>query len=138
MMLRGRGFEMAELVFAMELRGSAAPVEGREGIFRAQATGRGPAGERVTFESEVVLEGESFNEIGSIDYNGRGKVKFNTTGVGYIQPSPVSDLQCGAVIWRVTEGEGEFRGASGYITSNFTFSANGELVDNQYVRIYTP
>jgi hypothetical protein len=30
------------------------------------------------------------------------------------------------------------QGASAYITSNFTFSANGELVDNQYVRIYTP
>jgi hypothetical protein len=118
---------MAELVFAMELRGNAAPVEGREGTFRAQTTGRGPGGERVTFESEVVLGGEGFNETGSIDYSGRGKVRFQTKGVGYIEPSPVSDLQCGAVIWRITEGEGEFRGASGYITSNFTFSASGEL-----------
>jgi hypothetical protein len=89
----------------------------------------------VTFDSEVVLEGESFNETGSIDYSGRGKVKFQTKGVGHIEPSPMSDLQCGAVIWRITEGEGEFRGASGYITSNFTFSAGGELVDNQYIRI---
>ena len=118
---------MAELVFAMELRGNAAPVEGREGIFRAQATGRGPGGERVTFESDVVLEGESFKETGSIDYSGRGTVRFQTKGFGYVEPSPVSDLQCGAVIWRITEGEGEFRGASGYITSNFTFSASGEL-----------
>jgi hypothetical protein len=129
---------MAELVFAMELKGNAAPVEGKEGIFRAQATGRGPGGERVTFESEVVLEGEGFNETGSIDYSGRGKVRFQTRGVGYMEPSPMSDLQWGSVIWNITGGEGEFQGASGYITSNFTFSANGELVDNQYVRIYTP
>jgi hypothetical protein len=129
---------MAELVFAMELKGNAAPVEGKEGIFRAQATGRGPGGERVTFESEVVLEGEGFNETGSIDYSGRGKVRFQTRGVGCMEPSPMSDLQWGGVIWNITGGEGEFQWASGYITSNFTFSANGELVDNQYVRIYTP
>jgi hypothetical protein len=133
-----KGVEMAELVFAMELKGNAVPVEGKEGTFRAQTSGRDPSGERVTFESEVVLEGEGFNETGSIDYSGRGKVRFQTKGIGYIEPSPVSDWQCGAVIWRITEGEGEFRGASGYITSNFTFSANGEVVDNQYVRIYTP
>jgi hypothetical protein len=47
---------MAELVFAMELKGNAVPVEGREGTFRAQTTGRGPDGEKVAFESEVVLE----------------------------------------------------------------------------------
>jgi hypothetical protein len=101
---------MAELVFAMELKGNAAPVEGKEGIFRAQATGRGPGGERVTFESEVVLEGEGFNETGSIDYSGRGKVRFQTRGVGYMEPSPMSDLQWGGVIWNITRGEGEFQG----------------------------
>jgi hypothetical protein len=129
---------MAELVFAMELRGNAAPVEGREGTFRAQTTGRGPNGEAVKFESRVVLSDDGFDETGSIDYGGSGKVSFRTVGVGYIEPSPVANLQCGAVIWRVTEGEGSLIGASGYITSNFTFSAEGEVVDNQYVRIYTP
>ena len=38
----------------------------------------------------------------------------------------------------ITEGDGEFSGATGLITSNFTFSAEGDVVDNQYVRIYTP
>ena len=129
---------MAELVFAMELRGNAAPVEGSEGTFRAQTTGRGPKGEAVKFESRVVLGNEGFDETGSIDYGGSGKVRFRTVGVGYIEPSLVPELQCGAVIWRITEGEGNLRGASGYITSNFTFSAEGVVVDNQYVRIYTP
>ena len=41
-------------------------------------------------------------------------------------------------MWIVTEADGEFRGATGLITSNFTFSEQGEVVDNHYVRIYTP
>jgi hypothetical protein len=129
---------MAELVFAMELRGKAAPVEGKEGTFRAQTTGTSPKGESVNFQSEVVLDETGFNETGSIEYGGRGKVVFQTVGIGYIGPSPLPDLQCGAVIWRITDGEGDFQGASGYITSNFTFSAQGEVVDDQYARIYTP
>ena len=52
---------MKDLVFAIELRGRAAPVEGREETLRAQTSGRGPAGETVNFESDVVLTGENFN-----------------------------------------------------------------------------
>jgi hypothetical protein len=129
---------MRDLVFAMELRGRAAPVEGGGAILRARTAGRGPAGETVHFESEVVLQGENFNETGSIEYVGRGKVQFATVGVGHIGPSPLPGTQWGAVIWRITAGEGEFRGATGYITSNFTVSADGEVVDNHYVRMVLP
>ena len=129
---------MRDLVFAMELRGRAAPVEGRTSTLRAQTAGRGPAGETVNFESEVVLQGDTFNESGSIDYAGRGRVKFETVGVGHLAPSPLPATQWGAVIWRITAGEGELRGATGYITSNFTVSAQGEVVDNHYVRLVLP
>lgn len=53
---------MHDLVFAMELRGRAAPVAGREGVLHARTAGRGPMGETVTFESEVVLSGETLTE----------------------------------------------------------------------------
>lgn len=129
---------MKDLVFAMELRGRAAPVEGGASTLQAQTSGRGPAGETVNFVSEVVLRGETFTETGSIDYAGRGTVKFETVGVGHISPNPLPETQWGAVIWRITEGGGEFRGASGYITSNFTVSASGEVVDNHYVRMVLP
>ena len=129
---------MKDLVFAMELRGRLAPVEGREETLRAQTSGRGPAGETVNFESEVVLRGENFNETGSIEYTGRGKVRFETVGVGHLSPSPLPETQWGAVIWRITQGEGEFRRASGYITSNFTVGADGNVVDNHYVRMVLP
>ena len=129
---------MRDLVFAMELRGGAAPVEGRAATLRARTSGRGPAGETVNFESEVVLQGDNFNETGSIEYVGRGRVKFATVGEGHLESSPLPGTQWGAVIWRITEGEGEFRGATGYITSNFTVSANGEVVDDHYVRMVLP
>jgi hypothetical protein len=128
---------MAELVFATESRGSVAPMEGREGMLRVTASGTGPNGEAVNFESEVELSGGTFKESGSIEYGGRGKVRFETVGEGHLEPSPQPDLQWGMVRWRVTGGDGEFQGASGFITSNFTVSSSGELVDNEYARIFT-
>jgi hypothetical protein len=129
---------MRDLVFAIELRGRAAPVEGQANTLRARTAGRGPQGETVAFESQVVLSGETFTETGRIDYSGRGKLHFETVGAGHLKSSPVAGLQWGAVIWRITEGEGEFRGATGYITSNFTVSAEGDVVDNHYVRMFIP
>jgi hypothetical protein len=61
-----------------------------------------------------------------------------TLGQGVLGPSPVEGLQRGAVIWEVTEGAGQFAGATGLITSNFTVGAKGEVVDNHYVRLYLP
>lgn len=127
---------MRDMVFAMELKGRVAPVEGRENTLRAKLAGRGPQGETVTFESQVILSGETFNETGSIDYSGHGKLTFETVGTGHLGSSPVAGLQWGSVIWRITKGEGEFVGAKGYITSNFTVSADGDVIDNQYVRMF--
>jgi hypothetical protein len=129
---------MAELVFATEMRGNLAPVTGKDNTFTFNASGKGPKGEPATTRSEVVMSAEGFKETGSIEFGGRSKVNFETVGFGHLEPSPVPDMQCGAVVWRITGGEGEFQGARGYITSNFTASATGEVVDNNYLRIYTP
>ena len=51
---------MAEIVFAMELRGKAVPVEGRENTFHAATSGTDAGGESVAFESDVVLTSEGF------------------------------------------------------------------------------
>ena len=129
---------MAEIVFATETTGKGVPVEGRDGTYDVESSGTGPKGERVTFESEVVMSDDGFDEVGTIDYAGRGSLKFETIGVGHMAPSLVSGLNHGTVMWRITEGDGEFSGATGLITSNFTFSDQGDLVDNEYVRIFTP
>jgi len=39
-------------------------------------------------------------------------------------------------MWTVTGGDGLFKGARGLITSNFVASAEGQVVDNQFARLY--
>ena len=148
---------MKELVFALQFKGKAGPVEGSDGklaaktsaggqVLRTAVTAKGlqvksesKPGPRATFESEVSMTGEgSFVESGRISYGKAGKVTFKTLGQGVLGPSPVNGVQRGAVIWEVTEGVGQFAGATGLITSNFTVGAKGEVVDNHYVRLYLP
>jgi len=127
---------MAELLFTLELRGKAGPTGSDPSRLHATTSGKGPKGENVAFESDVALSDGTFEEHGTIRYGSRGQVKFETVGAGHIGPSPVADIMAGAVVWTVTEGDGEFNGEKGYITSNFTVSKDGDVVDNHYARIY--
>ena len=146
---------MKELVFALQFKGKARPVEGVEGKLAAKTTAGGQVlrtvvtpkgiqaksesrpGPRATFESEVQVTGEGmFLESGHIRYGRAGRVTFKTVGHGVLGPSGIDGLQRGAVIWEVTEGTGLFAGATGLITSNFTVGAKGEVVDNHYVRLF--
>jgi len=148
---------MKELVFALEFRGNAAPVPGSDKKLQAktsttsqtfrsvlkadgiQASVESTAGGAASFVSEVELVGEGmFIESGSIRYGDAGKVSFKTVGRGTLGPSPVAGLQRGAVMWEVTGGEGRLAGAQGFITSNFTVGAQGEVVDDQFARLFVP
>lgn len=40
--------------------------------------------------------------------------------------------------WRITGGAGHLAGATGVITSNFTVSTDGDVIDDQFARIYLP
>jgi hypothetical protein len=148
---------MKELVFALEFVGSAAPVPGSPNRLRAKTTATGQTlrsvlkpdgvqagiergtGDAATFESEVdIVEEGAFLEAGSITYGAAGKVTFKTVGRGMLGPSPLPGIQRGAVIWEITGGEGRFRGAQGLITSNFTVGAEGEVIDDHFVRLFLP
>ena len=41
-------------------------------------------------------------------------------------------------MWTITGGTGRLAGARGLITSNFTVSGEGEVVDDHFVRLYLP
>jgi hypothetical protein len=101
------------------------------------------AGEPVTFESQLTFLGgfEStdvtsageggFKETGTITFGeGKHRLHFSTTGQGYIGPSAEPPLRQGAVIWEVQGGEGQFEGAQGLITSNFTINEADEVTDH--------
>jgi len=146
---------MKELVFALEFKGTAAPLPGSDKKLRAktsatsqilrslleadgiQAGIQSASGGSASFESEVEIVGEgAFVEAGTIQYGDAGKVAFRTVGRGTLGASPLAEIQRGAVIWEVMGGEGRFKGAQGLITSNFTVGAQGEVVDDQFARIF--
>lgn len=148
---------MKEIVFALEFRGSAAPEPGSDKKLRAKTSAtsqtlrsvlkadgiqgavESAGGGSASFESEVEIIGEGvFVESGSIRYGEAGKVSFRTVGRGTIGPSPLAGLQRGAVMWEVTGGEGWLAGVQGLITSNFTVGAQGEVLDNQFARLFLP
>jgi len=98
-----------------------------------------PAGSgKASFESEVTITGEtSFVESGTIRFgDGNHRLRFSTVGQGHLGDSPEPKVKSGAVMWRVDGGEGQFAGASGYITSNFTMDDAGRVTDNQFGVIY--
>lgn len=146
---------MKQLTFALQFKGSGAPIPGSDNRLRARTTASSQALKAVldakgvqatvepmdrtaaVFESEVQITGEgTFVESGSIAYGTAGRVAFRTVGQGIIGPSGLPDLQRGAVIWEVTGGDGHFAGASGLITSNFTLDGQGEVVDNQFAQLF--
>lgn len=148
---------MKELVFALEFKGSAAPVPGSDKKLQAKTSAgsqtlrsvlkadgilvsvESAGGGSATFESEVEIVGDGiFVESGSIRYGDAGKVSFKTVGRGTLGPSPLPGIQWGAVMWEVTNGEGRLAGAQGLITSNFTVGAQGEVVDDQFARLFVP
>ena len=148
---------MKELVFALEFKGNAGPVPGSDkrmqaktsatsqtlrSILRAdgiQASVESAGAGSASFQSEVEIVGEGmFVESGTIQYGDAGKVSFRTVGRGTLGPSPIAEVQRGAVMWEVTGGDGRLAGAQGLITSNFTVGAKGEVVDDQFARLYVP
>ena len=146
---------MRELVFAIEFRGKARPVLGMEGARETRTTAS--PDRLVTFtggewlrshmnaavDEPAVLEARvqrypdgTFVEEGTITYGGAGTITFETVGRGWVEPGPVSGTMVGAVVWTIVEGKGAFAGAQGLITSNFTVSADGDVVDNHFARLY--
>jgi hypothetical protein len=146
---------MKQIIYAMQFKGQGGPG-GSPNVLKAMtnsssctvSTVIGPdgvngsvqpaAGGKASFESEVTITGEtSFLESGSIRFgDGAHRLRFSTVGQGHLGDSAEPKVKSGAVMWRVEGGEGQFAGASGYITSNFTMDEGGHVTDNQFGVIY--
>jgi hypothetical protein len=140
---------MRHVIYAMRFTGQG--TSAGEGLLRAATSSPGSRitstlssaglagtieaidGGAATFTSEVRMTGEtSFDETGTITFGESHHLRFSTVGEGYIAPSPQDGLMHGVVSWRVEGGEGQFAGASGLITSNFTLSADGQVTDHHF------
>ena len=148
---------MRELVFALEFRGKGQAVPGSDKERRARSTAPSqmlttvlePDGVRVRMEAlggdTAVLESRverfgdgTFVEDGTIAYGRVGSVTFETVGRGWVAPAPVAGWVHGGVVWTITGGTGRLVGARGLITSNFTVSGDGEVIDDHFARLYLP
>lgn len=146
---------MKQIIYALQFKGQAAPAGGSANVIKAttsapscsiasvvgaqglSGTIQPAAGSKAEFESEVTITGDSsFQERGSIAFGAGNRLRFSTVGQGYTGPSADPNLRHGTVMWRVEGGEGQFQGASGLITSNFTFGGQGEVVDYQFGLIF--
>jgi hypothetical protein len=147
---------MQQVIYGMQFAGRAAPVDGSKGVLRASTNAPsctitslvGPeglagminpaAGGVVEFESEVTFTGESsFLESGTITFGNNGhRLRFSTVGQGYLGPGPEDGVRHGAVTWRIDDGDGQFAGAHGLITSNFLVGPNGEVTDHHLGVLY--
>jgi hypothetical protein len=141
---------MRQVIFAMQFKGTGGPTD-QENVLQAATSSPSSRiisrvgtsglesqiesvdGAAAQFESEVRLAGgTSFTETGKITFGAGNSFRFSTIGEGYLADSPQEGLSHGSVMWRIEEGEGQFAGASGIITSNFTFASTGEVTDNQF------
>jgi hypothetical protein len=146
---------MRQVIYAMRFDGTGAPAD--DGTLRASTSSPstqilsliGPdglsgeisaaKGEGATFTSAVTMTGDtSFTESGTITFGAGNAFDFDTVGAGYIAPSPEDGMMHGVVSWRVKNGLGQFAGASGLITSNFTMAADGAVADNQFGVLWLP
>ncbi len=147
---------MKEIFFALQLRGQSAVSAEDPKLIRSTTIGvssniitsidpdgvagrvQASAGEGAACETEVVMTGEhTFTEKGVLTFGNAGhSLRFSSVGEGYIGPSPVPGVLQGAVMWRVDEGTGQFEGAQGLITSNYTVTSKGEVVDHQFGVIF--
>jgi hypothetical protein len=148
-------FKMASITYFLQFRGKGIPgsdptklrIESMAASLDVSttitdagvaSTLEGCAGDTASFESDVIFLGTtSFQESGTIRFPGGHVLNFSTPGQGVIGASADSGTQSGSVIWKVENGEGQFAGASGFIASNFTVDAEGNVVDNHLAVIFT-
>jgi hypothetical protein len=146
---------MREIVFALEFTGRGGPAPGSRTRRQARTTAPSQAirttvapngittlvevlpGEVAVLESRVERSPDgTFVEDGTITYGSAGSISFDTVGRGHVGPAADGRGSHGVVMWRVTGGEGRFAGARGFITSNFTVTADGLVTDDHYARLY--
>lgn len=144
---------MQQLVYALQFRGHAAADS--ETVFHVEERaasasittvvnsggltgGFDPAAKvEATFHSRVELRTDgTFLEDGAISFGPVHRIHFRTRVPGWVADSPDPRVRHGTVTFEVVSGEGQFDGAAGIITSNFTIAADGEVTENQIGVLY--
>jgi hypothetical protein len=97
--------------------------------------------ERASYRNHAIHTGATtFTEAGRIRFDdGDDELEIVTVSEGTLAPSVQPDVLHGAVVYRITGGNGRFHGASGLITSNFLlWPAQGEFEERQVAVVFVP
>ena len=148
---------MRELIYAMRFTGNAEPVGTAGNVLKAATTAPstivtstvgpdGLAGElrpadggEAAFASEVTFTSETgFQEVGAIAFGDGNVLRFSTVGSGHLGASADPTRKHGTVMWRVDGGNGQFAGASGFITSNFFVGEDLAVTDHHFGVLFLP
>jgi hypothetical protein len=147
---------MRQLVYALRFRGAVERIGPDGNVLKIATTGFGctivsriateglsgslrpEGGDEASLESELTFTGATtFQETGTITFGtGDHRLRFSTVGSGHLEPAPADAGRCGAAIWRVEGGEGQFEEATGLIASTFVIDDAGGVTDHQLGVVY--
>ena len=114
-------------------------ITSQVGVDGLTGTIEGTSGDEARFTSEVTFTSETdFLETGTITFGEGHTLTFSTLGSGYLAASADPTRKHGAVMWRVDQGEGQFAGATGLITSNFFVDDQLGVVDHHFGVLLLP
>ena len=146
MLWRGRS-EMRRLIYTVQMRGrtSGTPQSMRttgSAASCALKTAISPSGVEselelsaggfAFFESELQRTGPTqYLESGEITFGEPAShaLRFSTASPGHFADGFEPHTIAGTASWRVESGTGQFAGARGFITSNFTLTSRGDRCD---------
>jgi hypothetical protein len=150
---------MRRLLYTMQMKGQASPPANQSQLVRTTGSATScvlntiisasgirteltPSdGDLAFFESELNLIGpDEFVEAGEITFGDTTEhaLRFSTLGHGHLTSGFEPGTIAGAASWRVESGAGNFAGAHGFITSNFTITPSGERWDMHCGVIFLP
>lgn len=125
-------------VLTVKLAAASCSIATEIGKKSVKSTYRKISGGKAAAETVLTLTGDGvFIESGTIKFgDGSTWLKFNTVGQGFLGASAAKNVSAGCAVWRITEGGGQFAGASGHITGNFIVDPKGVAYDNQVAVIF--
>lgn len=125
-------------VLTVSLKAASCSMTTEIGSKSVKSTYKKIAGKNSSAETVLTLTGEGvFIESGTIKFgDGSTWLAFNTVGQGFLGASAAKGVSAGCAVWRITEGGGQFKGATGHITGNFIVDTKGVAYDNQVAVIF--
>jgi hypothetical protein len=150
---------MRQVIYTMHFRGQASRSGDNASVLRTTSSGTSctlntvvrpngvettlhpAAGDLAFLESEVTLTPpDTFTGKGSLSFGEESEhaLNFSAIGAGHLIPSAQPGLKAGAASWRIDGGKGQFASATGFISTTFTLTDDGDLSEYHCGMIFLP